>query len=451
MLLYIVKLSLAWSFFALLYTVFLRRETFFRANRAYLLGTMALGILLAIDTNWVMQLQQQAGVPVFELPVFTVGLQQVNAVAKPWIWLDYLWVIYFFGAGLALLRMCWGLLKILKMAAQGDARRQPDGVVFIHTEAVQVPFSFFKWIFIPPDFEESHVGKKDALESMLCHERAHAQGWHSIDVLAAELLCIVFWFHPLVHWYRRALRTVHEYLADAEASRQTNLKQYGLLLIRQAHSGMSLALVNHFFQSPLKQRLLMLTQKASAPIKTLKYGLLLPVTALFVMLFQQAPVIAQQIDSEHLKRIKNLEANNWMETDTVTTFDSETSKETVQLVHTNFSPYKDASGRTVYQITEKQAEFPGGQSELFKFLIQNIHYPDAARKAKAEDMVVLKFVVDADGSISKVEKKGDKAIRQDFIDEAIRVVKLMPKWTPAEQKGKKVASEMVLPIKFKLG
>lgn len=194
----------------------------------------------------------------------------------------------------------------------------------------------------------------------------------------------------------------------------------------------------------------MLTQKASAPVRTLKYGLLLPVTVLFAMLFQQAPALAQQLDPEQVKRVRMLEANNWTESDTIVTFDPATNKESMMVVKNNLAPTKDASGNLVYQLTEKSPEFPGGQSEMFKFMTNNLLYPATAKGEKAQGMVVVKFVVGADGTVTKVEKKGEKAMRQDFIDEAIRVVKLMPKWIPAEHKGKKVACEMILPVKFKL-
>jgi len=447
---FLLKLSLCWAFFALLYGLLLRTETFFRANRAYLLGTVGLGIFLALDLHWLPPLSTVAR-PLLILPTVTIGLQQVEKTTIGWALNDYLRLIYWLGFGLMSLRFCWALWRLIRMAVHGKAEILSDGCLLLRSDATAVPFSFFKWIFVPRDFHLDNAEDSDDRVAMLIHERAHAQGWHSADVLVLELLCVVFWFHPLVHWYRRALRNVHEYLADAEASRRINLKQYGLLLIRQSQPGMPVALVHHFFQSPLKQRFIMLTKKASAPSRTLKYGLLLPLTLLFGLLFRQAPAIAQNIDP-HLQRLHDLETNNWIEIDTVITFDPVTHQETMEVKTKDLSPYKEkGSGKLVYQICEQLPAYSGGQEALLLFLANNIKYPPAGRANKEEGMIVMRFVIAADGSVRSIgENPGSIRLNPVFSEEAKRVIAMMPKWTPGTQKGKPVDCEMILPIKFKL-
>jgi len=101
---------------------------------------------------------------------------------------------------------------------------------------------------------------------------------------------------------------------------------------------------------------------------------------------------------------------------------------------------------------DKQPEYPGGTAALIDFMVKNITYPEAAKKEQAEGMVVVKFVVNEDGSLSKFKTVSEQSRnpREDFVREAVRVVKAMPKWTPAEAGGKAVAAEMTLPIKFAL-
>ncbi len=93
-------------------------------------------------------------------------------------------------------------------------------------------------------------------------------------------------------------------------------------------------------------------------------------------------------------------------------------------------------------------EFPGGESKLIEFLSNNINYPRKARKAKIEGKVILSFVVDKSGEIRNIMIK--KSVSEDLDNEAIRVVKMMPKWKPAEQKGKQISFLFNLPINFKL-
>ncbi|MCX6280377.1 MAG: energy transducer TonB [Bacteroidetes bacterium] len=95
---------------------------------------------------------------------------------------------------------------------------------------------------------------------------------------------------------------------------------------------------------------------------------------------------------------------------------------------------------------DKQPEFPGGTETLFRFLRQNIKYPPKAVSMKLEGKVFVGFTVKADGSVDNVEAM--RGIGGGCDEEAVRVVKLMPKWKPGEVKGKSIDVSMVLPVKF---
>ena len=85
---------------------------------------------------------------------------------------------------------------------------------------------------------------------------------------------------------------------------------------------------------------------------------------------------------------------------------------------------------------------------LFEFLKENIKYPEDAQKQKVEGRVLVKFVVETDGSISNIEVAKNAFPSLDA--EAERVTRLMPKWTPGKQKGQVVRVKFVLPINFSL-
>ncbi len=97
---------------------------------------------------------------------------------------------------------------------------------------------------------------------------------------------------------------------------------------------------------------------------------------------------------------------------------------------------------------EKMAEFKGGMDALVKYLTNNVRYPEAAVKNKITGKVFVSFVVTENGKIEKV--KVLKGIHESLDAEAKRVVESMPDWNPAEKGGKKVSSEMQLPISFAL-
>ncbi len=101
---------------------------------------------------------------------------------------------------------------------------------------------------------------------------------------------------------------------------------------------------------------------------------------------------------------------------------------------------------------DKQPEYPGGTAALMEFMMKNITYPEAARKEQATGMVLVRFTVNENGSLSgiKTVSEGSSNPRKDFVREAVRVIKSMPKWMPAEVGGAPVKAQMTLPIKFAL-
>ncbi|MBK8193694.1 MAG: energy transducer TonB [Lewinellaceae bacterium] len=104
------------------------------------------------------------------------------------------------------------------------------------------------------------------------------------------------------------------------------------------------------------------------------------------------------------------------------------------------------------ELPEKMPEYPGGTAALMQYMSDNMAYPAEAKKEKAEGTVFVKFTVNTDGSLSDIKTVSEGApLRPDMVLEAIRVVKGMPKWAPAQKAGKTVSVEMTLPIVFKLG
>lgn len=92
--------------------------------------------------------------------------------------------------------------------------------------------------------------------------------------------------------------------------------------------------------------------------------------------------------------------------------------------------------------------FPGGEDELYKFLQENIKYPQLAKETNISGTVYIYFVIETDGSVSDVRLV--KGIRGGCDEEALRVVKMMPKWSPGRLDGKAVRVSYALPIVFSL-
>ena len=102
----------------------------------------------------------------------------------------------------------------------------------------------------------------------------------------------------------------------------------------------------------------------------------------------------------------------------------------------------------VFTIVEEMPDFPGGTAKLAEYLQKNIKYPQMARESGIQGRVFVNFVVEPDGHVSYV--KVLRSLGGGCDEEALRVVKAMPKWKPGKQRGKPVRVSYILPVNFKL-
>jgi protein TonB len=102
----------------------------------------------------------------------------------------------------------------------------------------------------------------------------------------------------------------------------------------------------------------------------------------------------------------------------------------------------------IFQIVEEMPSFPGGEQKLLEFVAKNTKYPQIARESGIQGRVFIGFVVEPDGSISNV--KVLRGIGGGCDEEAVRVIKSLPKWKPGKQRGKAVRVSYQIPVNFKL-
>ena len=102
----------------------------------------------------------------------------------------------------------------------------------------------------------------------------------------------------------------------------------------------------------------------------------------------------------------------------------------------------------IFQIVEEMPSFPGGEAKLLEYVAKNVKYPQIARESGIKGRVFISFVVEPDGSVSNV--KVLRGIGGGCDEEAMRVVKSMPKWKPGKQRGKAVRVSYMLPVNFQL-
>lgn len=109
---------------------------------------------------------------------------------------------------------------------------------------------------------------------------------------------------------------------------------------------------------------------------------------------------------------------------------------------------EDADSEACFTDVEEDPEFPGGTEVLMDFIKKNLRYPEFLGESCIQGRVILSFVVEKDGSITDIQEM--RSPSEYLTEEAIRVVKLMPKWTPAKRRGQAVRVKYMLPFTFRL-
>jgi murein DD-endopeptidase MepM/ murein hydrolase activator NlpD len=282
-LIYIIESSILVVVFYLFYELFLKRDTWFRFNRYFLIfGLIFSAILPLLDfsaSNIMVNSQNQ-----FEFSeyldigstVSSIEEQTVNAISN----LNYILILYLLIANLFFVRFIHQIIKILKtIRANEIITYQNKKIVLLNSNSS--PFSFFNYIFINKD----DYGSIESRE-LLLHEITHSKQLHSFDVILLELLLVLQWFNPFIYRYRLAFKEVHEYLADRGVLFANSDKiSYQRLILNQIERSFSVNLTSQFNYSLTKNRIKMMTRINSGILAKFKIVLVLPLMAILLMAF----------------------------------------------------------------------------------------------------------------------------------------------------------------------
>ena len=294
----------------------------------------------------------------------------------------------------------------------GDGFDIPRGSSLILLDDNTAPYSFFRQIVVG-----TRGLTDEELRCILAHESHHVSKSHTIDLLWARLMCCLAWFNPFAWLMMRELRAVQEFQADAASVGACGREDYLHLLYRQVTGTGYGHITNNFQSINIKNRIVMMN-KTKTRFGAWKVLAALPVAAVLLMV--------------------------GCKTDPV----EDTPAETPQ------TEVKASVEPVVYDFTQNAPEgmeapgFPGGTEAFYKYLSENIHYPEQAKAVGIQGRVVVGFVVMDDGSIVNVEVQ--RGIGGGCDEEAVRVVKAMPKWQPAVYNGKPCNVHYSLPVSFKL-
>ena len=323
------------------------------------------------------------------------------------------------------------LFRFWRDTKGGTSTRDEEGNTIVIRGGEFAPYSFLHYIIISvSDYERLR-------KPILAHEQAHIRLGHSWDLLLLEVVKAIQWFNPFVYLLGRDLKAVHEYEADnAVLNQGIDAKTYQLLLVTKAVGNRLQTLGNNLSHHSLKKRIKMMHKTNSNRWMMTKAVVLPALMALAVVAFAKPKV--EEIPATENENTTPVVAETTEPIMAETTTPTEVKPE-VSL---------PANNDSIYNIVEENAQFPGGDAAMYKWIANHLQYPEECREKGIQGRVMIQFVVNKDGSITDVKVlKSPSAL---LSEEAIRVVKAMPKWKPAKDKGKVVRSHFRLPIVFRL-
>jgi len=476
--LYLIESSLYLFLGWALYAYAFRERGWFRFSRLFLLSWIPISFLAPL-IPWTTLWTVSGGEYVVYLEEITIG-SSAQIAADPGSGVgnsfSLIWVlmstVYLAGVIYKVVQWMRGhksILQLKKSAQLSEKNNFED--IRIYRWSGSMPFSYGRSIFIP----KSMAIDSPEYQMSLNHEKVHVHERHYLDKIYYHIWAVLLWFHPLVNIIRQAQEEIHELEADRTVTEWFQKQDYMHFLLQEVQ-GLRMPtphLVSPFFTSPLKKRIQMIAGQRKSQSQTTIYLLL----GLFFI--AGLTVIGCESDvSENLKEIEQqqyvgsaiyyLDGMRPNETEKPPTPPTPPSPEALKRINsiaaTAAGVSSEQEGNEVFKVVEQMPRFPGcedepmsdaerqqcAQQKLLEFIYENISYPEAATKNKISGMVVVKFVIDAEGRVIKPEIVRD--IGGGCGEEALRVVHLMNeqdiRWVSGKQRGKNVAVELNLPIRF---
>ncbi len=387
--------AVAIALFFGLYAATLRRSNLFRLRRFYLVGTLALSLVLpfvslempsrvaavvkttttgttlttgavestttgtTLTTGAVESTTNGTTLTTGADESTTTGTTLTTGATKKLSFKDMVCYGYLLGCGVAFILLVIKLFKTFRYyrrSVLSDELSTGDMCVRVLGEPDgNLPFSFLRSVFVNPEvFTESE------LQQVLRHERTHIRQRHTWDLLFMEAMRVLQWFNPFIYLYARELSSVHEYLADeAVLSCGFSRRDYLELLYKQLCVGKFVPVGNSFRHLLTKKRIQMMNQPVKRRVSAWWMLALIPITA-GLLLVNCHPKTEDVAVAEEVEEI--IDEPVCMDPDTM-------------------------------------PQFPGGIQQYVNNLIGSMKYPELAKKYKLSGVLSVCFIVEKDGRV----------------------------------------------------
>ncbi|GAA4163818.1 hypothetical protein GCM10022217_33340 [Chryseobacterium ginsenosidimutans] len=439
----------------------------YQFNRFYLLFSLAFSYAVPF-----ISIKTDTPKPANRLQATVEATQQILDLTpkqETFNWVNIVWIIY---GIVTLILLTKGVISILKIKSLKGEKIIYQNYNVVLTKENLSPFSFWKTIYLG----KNYLINNEIDSRIFLHEKSHLEQKHSIDLLFIEILKIFTWFNPSVYFYKKAIVTNHEFLADESVLKNDfDAKDYQNLILDEIISTQNYNLTHTFnFHNTKKRFIMMNTQKSK--FTNIKKVVSIPILIAAFGLFVQKTYAnnIEHVIKETQKKFSKPERKSTSESireniqqiETIpTTEGSITQKEPLKTTNDekisdtirprsnqNVNTTSGASQNRNANTSENEEvtlvpQYPGGINELRNKISKSFDGSKIApNKSKEMYRTDLSYTITEDGSLADIKASGSNEL---FNNETILSFKRANEnitWKPAEKDGKPVRYRMRIPL-----
>ncbi|WP_343611034.1 M56 family metallopeptidase [Chryseobacterium oranimense] len=463
MLIIILKIILCSALCIAVYFLFLEKEKMYRFNRFYLLFSLLFSYVVPFISIAVQvpEIENRPGI-VFEDTIQQIAITKTQQ--ESFGWMPVIWIVYGLVSLFFLVRSLRSARAIRKLSGKRLIYQNYRVMV---TDQNLSPFSFWNTIYLGKEYIKNNTIDP----RIFLHEKSHINQKHSIDLILLDIMMIFTWFNPILFFYKKAVTTNHEFLADETVLKSRyDIKEYQNLILDEIISSQNISLTHSFNFNNTKKRFIMMTVKKTKFIflkKAAGIAAIITATSLFAerTYTVNSPISegnqksSKATDGPFIQNVKNFHSSPTKEA-TPDYFEKtgnkkpssiEIKKEIAKATPQDTISPKTASNEgknTNVNIQQDedyvQAQFPEGEKSLRSKVGSTLDTSIFSGKEKLIKSTAY-IHIDEGGKVSQITASGDNEIFNKEIIRTMTAVNNGVTWKPATKNGKAIASVYKLP------
>jgi len=292
---YVFKSIACLAVFYTFYKLLLEKESFHTFKRTYLLVALCLSFIIPTITFTEYVIIEPTTLMTLPTGQITYSADDATVIKKSTDYLPIiLWSIYGIGVlifGIRFGKNLWNLIKKIR----NNPHLKMQSVFHVLLQSSTIPHTFLSYVFLN---KKAYDGKEIPNE-VLEHETIHAKQWHSLDILWIELIQIVFWFNPILYFYKKSIKLNHEFLADRGVlSKGTDTAAYQNILLAYSSNALSPALANSINYSSFKKRFTVMKTQTSSKRMWISAFVLIPLLSILIFSFSSKEKVYTTAEEE---------------------------------------------------------------------------------------------------------------------------------------------------------